>query len=350
MGFLQRFAARRGRELIAIEARLLSRFGFVRPPSAVQWSATAACDLRCPHCYTRAGRRAEGELTDDEARRLIVDELAAMGRPELVVAGGEALLRRDLEGVLAHAARRRVPWSLHSHGGHVAARADLFRRFPPTMVALSLDGPRAFHDAFRGKAGAFDAVIEAARVLKEAGVAEVVIGTTITRDNADLVADLSPIVAASCADAWGLHLFAPEGRGAEHARLAPSDDQLRRVASFARRARASLRVDLDNEWGGAGDDDAHYRDRPFYCGAGRFTCVVTSTGDVVPCTTTDVSDAAGNVRTMRLRDLWARGFAAFRRASDDVRAATDDCWLQTRHGKTCREAAFRTPLREELPV
>jgi radical SAM protein with 4Fe4S-binding SPASM domain len=350
MGFLHRFVTRNAGDILAVEARLRSRLGFARPPSAVQWSATSACDLRCPHCYTRAGRRAEGELTEDEARRLLVDELAAMGRPELVVAGGEALLRRDLEGVLAHAAARGVPWSLHSHGGTIAARTELFRRFPPTMVALSLDGPRDFHDAFRGKAGAFDAVLDAARVLKDAGVREVVLGTTITRRNADRVADLLSIVAASRADAWGLHLFAPEGRGAEHEDLIPTRDQLRRVASFARRARALVRVELDNEWGGAGDDDAFYRDRPFFCGAGRFTCVVTSTGEVVPCTTTELGESAGNVRDARLRDLWARGFGAFRSGRDDVRAATDDCWLQTRHGASCRDAAFRAELEEEVPV
>lgn len=350
MGILGRFVARRFAEISALEERLGRRFGLVRPPSAVQWLATAACELRCPHCYTRAGRRAPDELDDDEARRLIIDELAAMGAPELVVAGGEALLRRDLEGIVAYAAARGVPWSLHSHGGELAARAPWIRRTPPSMAALSLDGPRAFHDAFRGRVGSFDAVLAAIPILKEAGVREVVVGTTVTSRNADLLADLAPIVAASGADSWGLHLFAPEGRGAEHRALAPSPDQLRRAAAFARGLRARFRVELDNEWGGAGDDDAFYRERPFTCGAGRHTCVVAPNGDVVPCTTTDPSEAAGNVRTTRLRDLWARGFAAFRGPGDPVRAATDDCWLQTRHGASCRDAAFRARRRAETPV
>lgn len=350
MGFLHRFVGRRAAEIFAAETRIAARAGFVRPPSAVQWLATAACDLACPHCYTRAGKRADGELTDDEARRLIVDAVAEFPGCELVIAGGEALLRRDFPGLVAHAARRGVPWSLHSHGGLVPDRLDAFRAAPPTMVALSLDGPRAFHDAFRGRVGAYDAVLRAVRDLKDAGVPEVVLGTTVTRRNADLLVDLAPIVAASGADAWGLHLFAPEGRGAAHVELVPTDDQLRRAAAFVRRARRAMRVELDNEWGGAGDDDPFFRDRPFFCGAGRFTCVVGPTGDVVPCTTTDPAEAAGNVRTTPLAELWARGFGAFRSDADPVRGAVDDCWLQTRHDRSCRAATYAPAPVAELPV
>ena len=97
-------------------------------------------------------------------------------------------------------------------------------------------------------------------------------------------------------------------------------------------------VELDNEWGGAGPDDPFYRDAPFACGAGRFSCVVSATGDVMPCTTTDPAESQGNVRDRRLGDLWAEGFARFRAPGNGIASDCDDCWLQTRHGHSARSA------------
>ncbi len=340
MGLLHRLFAARAPNVWDIETRLLHRLGLVRPPTAVQWLATAACDLRCPHCYTDAGKRDREELTTDEVKRLVVDQLALLDRPTFVIAGGEALLRRDLPEVIAHVASRRIPWAMHTHGGTVLRHRELFVRHRPVMVAVSLDGPKVHHDAFRGRAGSFERALEAVAVLVEAGVGEVVAGTTVTRQNADLLADLFPIVERSGAHSWGLHLVAPEGRGARHEELLPTPSQLRRVAAFARRKRRTFHVELDNEWGSAGSDDIFYRDHPFQCGAGRVSLVVTPTGEVMPCTTTDPAESEGNVRDDALSRLWVTRFARFRRKSPDVAANTKDCWLQTRNGRSCRGAAF----------
>ena len=126
--------------------------------------------------------------------------------------------------------------------------------------------------------------LRAIRFLKEAGCPEVVAGTTITRQNADLLADMLAVVLGSGADSWGFHLMTPEGRAGEHRDLLPTPRQLRRAAQFGRRLRSLFHVEMDNEWGSAGGDDCYYRDEPFVCGAGRFSCVVSSTGEVMPCT------------------------------------------------------------------
>lgn len=341
MGLLNRLRRRRGPDAWEAEARWLRRLGYVRPPVAVQWIATSACELACPHCYSEAGKRSAGELTGDEACRLVVDELVALDSPTFVIAGGEPLLAHHFAQVVEHAHARRVPWALHSHGGHVARHAELFRRCPPVMAAISLDGPREFHDAFRGRVGSFDAALAAIRTLKQAGCPEVVAGTTITRANADLLVDLFPAVLASGADSWGFHLMTPEGRAGRNLHLLATTEQLRRVAALGRRLRSVFHVELDNEWGSAGADDWLYRDDRFRCGAGRFSCVVSATGEVMPCTTTDPAESQGNVRERPLARIWAEGFAAFRGPGDPLRSDTRDCWLNTRHGRSCRPAFWQ---------
>ncbi len=338
MGILHRLFGRRTAEVWRAENRLLHRFGYVHPPEAVQWISTSVCDLACPHCYSNAGKKTQGELSTDEARRLIVDEMVRLNRPVLVVAGGETLLRKDFDEVIAYAHQRSVPWAIHTHGGRVEQHLGTFERYPPVMAAISLDGPREYHDAFRGKIGSFDAALRAMKALKSIGVREVVAGTTINRQNADLLADMVPDVFASGADSWGFHLMTPEGRASEHAELIPTPNQLRRVASFGRRLRGLFHVELDNEWGSAGRDDCFYRDDPFSCGAGRVSCVISATGEVMPCTTTDQAESQGNVRDRRLSEIWANGFGQFRSVGPGIEADCDDCWLQTRHGQSCRPA------------
>lgn len=340
MGILHRFYARNAARVWEVETRLMRRLGLVRPPTAVQWITTSVCDLKCPHCYSHAGRRGHGELATDEARRLIIDELVKLDRPTFVIAGGEPLLRPDFEELVAYAAGRGVPWALHSHGGRVPQLRHVFEKYPPLMVAISVDGPPKHHDAFRGRQGSFDDAMTAIRTLKDAGVGEVVAGTVITRTNADLVADMFPLIAQSRADSWGLHLIAPEGRGLQHQSLLPTPDQLRRVAMFARRMRNYCRIELDNEWGSAGADDPLYRDSPFLCGAGRFTAVVAANGDVMPCTTTDPAEAEGNVRSAPLSSIWARGFRRFRSAGHGCCSDGHECWLQSRNGHFPRPHAF----------
>ena len=348
MGLLHRLYARAAPEVWETETRLLHALRLVRRPLAVQWIATAMCDLRCPHCYSGAGKRAEGELTTQEAIRLVVDELVALGRPTFVIAGGELLLRRDIAEIVAHARAQGLEWAMHTHGGHVPKFRSLFERHPPTLAAISLDGEARQHDLFRGRHGSHAAALAAIRTLKECGCPEVVAGTTVTRENADRLADLFPIVAASGADSWGLHLFAPEGRGAEHTALCPTPEQLRRVAAFARRKRGLFHVELCNEWGSAGADDRFYRDQPFLCGAGRISCVVGATGEVLPCTTTDLRESEGNVRDRPLRDIWTRGFTRFRSAGHRECSDGHECWLQARNGNPCREQAFGACRKEAV--
>src|SRR5438045_8046241 len=62
----------------------------------VVWNATKTCNLECIHCYADAKTaRFANELTTAEARGMIED-LAAMRVPALLVSGGEPLVRPDI--------------------------------------------------------------------------------------------------------------------------------------------------------------------------------------------------------------------------------------------------------------
>jgi radical SAM protein with 4Fe4S-binding SPASM domain len=330
------------------EDAFFAAHGHARTPQLVQWLATLRCPLSCPHCL--AAGEGGPELTFDEVRRL-VDEVAALGVPELLVTGGEPLAREDLAEVVGYLGVRGVPWSLNTAAAPDERQRRAMERCPPGFVAVSLDGPRAVHDAFRGRPGAFDEALAAIRFFTGLPGCRVAAGTTVTAANWPALGATFPIVAASGAHSWGIHLPIPEGRAAERPDLLLSRRQLRRLLRFVARRRRWFPVSLADEIGWCGDWEPLLRDGPFRCGAGTLQCVVLPDGDVVPCTTLDRSTRAGSLRERPLADLWRDGFAALRAWTPDARCAAcadaavcgGGCWLQRRAGAHCFRDVWRVP-------
>ena len=79
-------------------------------PVHVVWEITLACNLKCAHCGSRAGKVRPDELSTEECFD-VVDQLAALGTREITIIGGEAYLRRDWTDIIAphHAATACLP-------------------------------------------------------------------------------------------------------------------------------------------------------------------------------------------------------------------------------------------------
>ena len=60
----------------------MSEFTFY--PEKVVWETTFACNMRCLHCGTSAGKKRGDELTTQEGLDLI-DELAGLGCKEITL-------------------------------------------------------------------------------------------------------------------------------------------------------------------------------------------------------------------------------------------------------------------------
>ncbi|HSO60486.1 MAG TPA: radical SAM protein, partial [Desulfobacterales bacterium] len=72
------------------------------PPAAqdsrrlVAWETTRNCNLSCVHCRASAPLGPySGELDTPEASRLL-DQIAAVAKPIVILTGGEPLLRPDI--------------------------------------------------------------------------------------------------------------------------------------------------------------------------------------------------------------------------------------------------------------
>ena len=327
-----------------------------RVPVLVQWMVTLDCPLDCPHCLC-AGARSGEELSAGEAEALL-DEIASLGVRELLLTGGEPLARADLPRIVEMMRERSIRWSLNTavRPGSRALRA--MQSHPPSFVAVSLDGPEPFHDRFRGRRGSFRESLEALAIYSELTEGHAAAGTTINALNFPLLEQTLAIVMNSRASSWGLHLTFPEGRARGARELQLTRRQLGRLLSFVEAKRRAFPVVLADEIGFCGEWEPAVRQAPFFCGAGRAQCVVLADGEVVPCSTVDARESAGNVRERPLEEIWRRGFARIRELQPEGRcldceylpACSGGCWLMRRHGTHCHRDVWGSWKRIAAPA
>jgi len=331
--------------------RFFREHGWTAVPRLVQWMVTSDCPLSCPHCLASAGTAWREEMALRDGARLI-EAVAALGVEEFLLTGGEPLARADLPEVIDVLRINRVRWSLNTAMAPSRPLRRSMERWPPTFVAVSLDGPEEVHDRFRGQSGAFREALDSLAYFSTLVPAGVAAGTTVTTWNVASLPATFGIVLESGASQWGLHLPVPEGRAAGRPDLFLSRNQLTRLLRFAAAKRNHFPVIMADEIGYCGAWEPLVRDGPFFCGAGRAQCVVLPDGEVVPCTTMDRRASAGNIRTRPLGEIWRDGFAELRNWTPagkcaDCRFAVacgGGCWLQRRHGTQCFKDVWRAPL------
>jgi heme d1 biosynthesis radical SAM protein NirJ len=141
------------------------------PGPVVIWNLTRRCNLTCKHCYAlSADHHYPGELSTDEVFH-VMDELRSYRVPVLILSGGEPLLRPDLFDIAQHARDKGFYVALSTNGTLIdAPMAERIAQMGFDYVGISLDGLRETHDRFRRLDGAFDASLQALRLLRQHGV------------------------------------------------------------------------------------------------------------------------------------------------------------------------------------
>jgi radical SAM protein with 4Fe4S-binding SPASM domain len=315
----------------------------------VFWETTKACNLSCRHCRAVPQKKlGPTELTTARAFDLI-DEIARVSRPVMVLSGGEPLFRPDLFDIAEYGVGSGFRMALATNGtlvdGRTAAKiADAgFSR-----VAISLDGANAeTHDRFRGLPGSHALALRGLRNLREEGVS-VQINSTIAKHN---VAELPALLERALeigADALHLFMLVPVGCGLE---IAPAemlaadeyervlhwfDDQSKRCPIDLKATCAPhyyrIRAQRIEEERSRGDMTSTFiapgtkaKAAPAFtthagashgghghgqalsamtrgCLAGTSVCFISNEGAVYPCGYLPVS--AGDTREQRFADIW----------------------------------------------
>ena len=190
--------------------------GSQNKPRLIFWELTKGCNLRCIHCRASATELSSPSDLSTQAARDIIDQIAEVSSPILVLSGGEPLFRSDIFQLARYGTDKGLRVALATNGTLVTRRvAEKIVDSGVKRVAISLDGadPQT-HDTFRGIPGAFDAALTGFRNLKDLGMS-VQINTTIARHNAHQLPDVLELAKLIGADALHTFLLVPVGCGVD---------------------------------------------------------------------------------------------------------------------------------------
>ena len=182
----------------------------------VAWEVTRSCNLACRHCRAEAHCEPYPGECDTKAAKAFIDTLPDVGSPILIFTGGEPLLRKDIFELAAYARDKGVRSVMAPNGTLVTP--ENARRMVDSGIqrcSISLDGANAaYHDAFRGVPGAFDAAMRGIAYLREAGV-PFQINTTVTKDNLAHFKNIFALAEDLGSVAWHIFLLVPMGRASD---------------------------------------------------------------------------------------------------------------------------------------
>lgn len=146
-----------------------------RVPYTGSIDLTHRCNLRCVHCYVGdqsviAGSR-QRELETPEWLG-VIDQAVEAGCMDLLITGGEPMLRSDFAEVYAHAKNRGMILTVFTNATQVSPRIlDLFADLPPRLVEVTVYGATAAtHDRVTQVPGSFDRTIRGIEALVGRGI------------------------------------------------------------------------------------------------------------------------------------------------------------------------------------
>jgi PqqA peptide cyclase len=296
--------------------------GAVPPPLGLLAELTHRCPLKCPYCSNPLELERRSAELDTPAWLRVIDEAAALGVLQIYFSGGEPMLRPDIAGLIAHAAKAGLYTNLITSG--VGYKAEALAR----AADAGLDHVQLSIQGVEDSAADLVAGFKGAAAMKRALAAEIArLGLRLTVNAVVHRGNVGQIPAlVRLAEDWGAarieiaHVQYYGWAVANRSRLMPTRAQVDQAVSdvSAERRRTKGRLVIDNV---TPDYYATYP-KPCMGGWGAQIMNVTPSGRVLPCHAAETIPhlVFDNVREKSLADIW--------RSSDAFKAYRGTDWMQ----------------------
>lgn len=187
-------------------------------PVHVVWEITLACNLKCRHCGSRAGKARQDELSKEECFD-VIDQLARLGTREITLIGGEAFLRPDWTLLIDRIAKHGIYCAIQTGALHLTERR-LQEAISAGLkgIGISIDGIASHHDRIRGVPGAYAMAIETLKRAREAGLNRSV-NTQIGPETMAMLPRLMEEISVAGAKQWQLQLTVAMGNAVDNDHL-----------------------------------------------------------------------------------------------------------------------------------
>lgn len=244
---------------------------------------TYACPLQCPYCSNPLdfAHRRKGELSTGEWLE-VLRQARTMGATQLGFSGGEPLLRKDLEELIAGARELGYYSNLITSGiGMDGDRIAEFRNAGLDHIQISFQASDEELNNFLGGTDSYQHKFAMAKEIKRQGY-PMVLNVVLHRENIDQIADILDMCGELQADyvelantqyyGWSFH---------NRDLLLPSRDQLRRAEAVAKDYKARYQGRMKVIF----VVPDYYAERPKACmnGWGNIFLTIAPDGIALPC-------------------------------------------------------------------
>jgi heme b synthase len=284
----------------------------------IAWEVTRSCNLNCVHCRAAANCGPyPGELSTQKCFQLI-DEIAAVSSPVIILTGGEPLLRPDIFELASYGTNKGLRMVMATNGTLVnLAIAKKMIQSGIKRVSISIDGKdAASHDTFRQEKGAFAGALAGIEALKSAGM-EFQINTTVTTANLQQIKDILELAKKLGAAAHHIFLLVPTGRGREMANQAITAAEYEETLLWFHQESLTCEIQLKatcaphyfrimHQQEGKGQKkqpvSEQFHEMTRGCLGGISFCFISHVGQVQPCGYLELD--CGNVQRQKFSRIW----------------------------------------------
>lgn len=283
----------------------------------IMWEATLRYNLACRHCGSDC--RSEAAVPDMPAADFLrtIDTITPHVVPNrvlIVITGGEALMRRDIEEVGRALYDRGYPWGIVTNGMLLdERRLESLLRAGLHTATVSLDGFAETHNRIRRNERSYERALGALRLLARQPD---ILYDAVTCANADTLATLPrfrDFLIAEGVKRWRIFTIFPVGRGADDPSLQLDTEQFRRLMEFIRDTRREGRIAVNYGCEGfLGRYEGDVRDTFYHCSAGVSIAGIRVDGAISGCTSIRARYDQGNIYRDDFMDVWNNRFAPYR--------------------------------------
>lgn len=311
-------------------------------PVHVVWEITLACNLKCSHCGSRAGKVRPGELTTEQCFG-VIDSLKKLGTREITIIGGEAFLRKDWLRIIDRINQSGIECTMQSGAYNLTEERIINAKNAGIKgIGVSIDGLAPTHNKIRGRQDSFEHATRCLELLKKHGIHSGV-NTVITKLNRHELSELTDILISYGVRNWQIQLAVAMGNAVDNSEellLQPYEliglyDDLAEIYDQA--LAGDLLIQAGNNIGYFGPYEHIWRqgEEKYYtgCSAGHTVIGIEADGKIKGCPSLPTTEyTGGNVKDMELEDIWKHSEVMFfsrYRNKEELWGGCKGCYYQS---------------------
>ncbi len=247
----------------------------------VTLEVTGRCNLACRHCFACS----QTDELSTEQWVTIIKQLPSVNARKIILTGGEPLLRKDLEVLIATAVDLGIGVDLNTNMSALTpSRATHLWEAGLREMSVSIDGPKEYHDWFRKRTGDFERVIRGIQLATQTGF-EVDVHGVCTPGNVHRISDVIDLCAEMGVLSYTLLAVVALGKG-----VAALQDQIFSLNSEHKSILLQVLLQKRDEYAGKlsiRTVDIFNHPKCDDCPMGESVIGITPVGDLMPCLLAD---------------------------------------------------------------